>query len=159
MAEKETPITTYEIVKALAQAASVYDGSTDKEGKPLKIGLTREQGNPILDKRAVDGFKVKISGKYMILLYHAECLLQDIHKMGIEKYENEIEGHVKDIIDFIKKDYKNYAKGDLKLTQEGEIETLVEPVSRIRTVVRSIAKFKIGNLEDLDNVPQLKKMI
>lgn len=152
MAE-QNGVTTYEIVKALSQAASVYDGAHDKEGKPVSVGLKREEGNPILDPRCMDGFKVKFGGSYMTVLYHAEPLLQDIHKMGIEKYENEIEGHIKDVISFIKKDYKNYTKGSVTLTQEGETDILIEPISRVRTSVRAVAKFKIGGLKDMDEMP------
>ena len=50
MAEKENAVTSYDIVKALSQAASVYDGAHDKDGEPIKAGLKREEGNPILDK-------------------------------------------------------------------------------------------------------------
>ena len=153
MAEKENSVTTYDIVKALSQAASVYDGAHDKDGEPIKAGLSREEGNPLLDKRCIDGFKVKFGGQHMILTYHTECLLSDIHKMGIEKYENEIEGHIKDIINFIKKDYKNHAKGSVSLTQEGETDILIEPVSRVRTTVRAVAKFKIGSIKDMDEMP------
>ena len=37
-------------VQALAQAAALaYDGGTDANGDPLKIGLRREEGDPIKD--------------------------------------------------------------------------------------------------------------
>jgi hypothetical protein len=153
MAEKETPVTSHDIIKALSQAASVYDGAHDKDGNPIKIGLKREDGNPIIDSRCIDGFKVRFAANQMILNYQTECLLSDIHKMGLEKYENEINGHIKDIINFIKKDYKNHAKGNVTLTQDGETQVVIDPVSRIRTVVRAVAKFKIGNIKDMDEAP------
>ena len=152
MAE-QNGVTTQEIIKALSQAAAVYDGALDQDGQPIKAGLKREEGNPILDSRCVDGFKIKIQGNIMVLVYHTEVLLQDIHQMGIEKYENEIEGHIKDIINFIKKDYKNHAKGSVSLTQEGETEIVIDPVSRVRTSVRAVAKFKIGGIKEMDEMP------
>jgi hypothetical protein len=152
MAE-QNGVTTYEIIKALSQAASVYDGAHDEKGEPIKAGLKREDGNPILDSRCVDGFKVKFQGNVMVLMYHTEALLHDIHKMGAEKYENEIEGHIKDIVNFIKKDYKNHAKGSVSLTQEGETDIVIEPISRVRTSVRAIAKFKIGGIKEMDEMP------
>lgn len=152
MAE-QNGVTTQEIIKALSQAAAVYDGARDKDGEPIKAGLKREEGNPILDSRCVDGFKIKIQGNIMVLVYHTEILLQDIHQMGIEKYENEIEGHIKDIINFIKKDYKNYAKGSVSLTQEGETDIVIDPISRVRTSVRALAKFKIGGIKEMDEMP------
>ena len=153
MAEKENAVTSYDIVKALSQAASVYDGAHDKDGEPIKAGLKREEGNAILDKRCMDGFKVRFGGNHMILSYHDEPHISDVHKMGIEKYENEIEGHIKDIVAFLKKDYKNYTKGSVTLTQDGETDIRIEPVSRFRTVVTATAKFKIGNMKDVDDHP------
>lgn len=155
MAE-QNGVTTQEIIKALSQAAAVYDGARDKDGEPIKAGLKREEGNPILDSRCVDGFKIKIQGSTMSLLYHCECPLQDIHKVGIEKFENEIETNIKDIVNFLKKDYKNHTKGSVSLTQEGETDILVEPVSRVRTSVRATAKFKIGGIKEMDEMPGLR---
>ena len=44
--------TVYEIVQGLSQAAAnAYDGALDEGGEPLKAGLQREDGDPILDKR------------------------------------------------------------------------------------------------------------
>ena len=59
--------TVYEIVQGLSQAAAnAYDGNHDEryayDGKARKIGLRREEGDPILDSRVMDGFKVKFSG-------------------------------------------------------------------------------------------------
>ena len=152
MAE-QNGVTTYEIIKALSQAASAYDGAHDEKGEPVKVGLKREEGNPILDSRCIDGFKVKFQGNMMILLYHTETLLKDIHDIGIKKYEHEIEGYVKDIVSFIKKDYKNHIKGSVSLTQEGETEIRIEPISRVRTGVRAVAKFKIGGIKEMDEMP------
>ena len=47
---------TYEIVQGLAQAAAnAYDGAHDEryalDGQARKVGLNREQGHPIIDKR------------------------------------------------------------------------------------------------------------
>lgn len=152
MAE-QNGITTHEIIRALSQAASVYDGAHDAEGNPVKVGLRREEGNPILDSRCVDGFKVKFQGNIMVLMYHSEPLLHDIHKMGAEKFETEVEGYIKDIISFIKKDYKNHTKGSVTLTQEGETDIVIEPISKIRTSVRAMAKFKIGGIKEMNEMP------
>ena len=55
-----------DIVRGISQAAAnAYDGSHDEryaaDGKARKIGLNREEGDPILDSRVMDGFKVKFS--------------------------------------------------------------------------------------------------
>ena len=51
--------TVNEIVQGLSQAAAnAYDGALDADGEPIKAGLQREEGDPILDKRVMDGFNV-----------------------------------------------------------------------------------------------------
>ena len=58
--------TVYEIVQGLSQAAAnAYDGALDENGEPLKAGLKREEGDPILDKRINDGFNIKFYGNMM----------------------------------------------------------------------------------------------
>ena len=50
-----------EIVNGISQVmANAYDGATDENGEPIKIGLKREEGHPINDSRVMDGFKVKL---------------------------------------------------------------------------------------------------
>ena len=53
-----------DIVKGISVAAgNAYDGAKDENGEDLKIGLKREEGNPNIDRRRMDGFGVKVSGK------------------------------------------------------------------------------------------------
>ena len=44
----------FEIIKNIAQAAAniTYDGATDENYEPHKIGLHRDEGNPIIDFRS-----------------------------------------------------------------------------------------------------------
>ena len=50
----------YEIVRGISQAASLmYDGPTYNDDVDNSIGLNREKGNPLVDKRIMDGLKVK----------------------------------------------------------------------------------------------------
>ena len=78
---------TLKIVQGIAQAAAnAYDGSHDEryaaDGKARKIGLNREEGDPILDKRVIDGFKVKFSGDAMCIVYQSDIMLKDIYAGG-----------------------------------------------------------------------------
>ena len=67
-----------EVLKNLSQAAgNLYDGAVDENGEPIKIGLKREEGNPILDSRTMDGFKVNIAGSNLILTYQSHLQLMD----------------------------------------------------------------------------------
>ena len=59
MAEKDNIL---DIINGISQAAAnAYDGALDENGEPLKVGLKREEGNPILDKRVMDGFNVTLT--------------------------------------------------------------------------------------------------
>ena len=50
-----------DVLKGISQAASnMYDGALDEEGEPIKIGLKREECNPLLDKRTIDGANYRL---------------------------------------------------------------------------------------------------
>ena len=75
--------TVYEIVEGLSQAAAnAYDGATDDKGEPLKAGLQREEGDPILDKRVMDGFGIKFYGNMTCLSYMSEVQLKEVYAQG-----------------------------------------------------------------------------
>ena len=58
--------TVYEIIQGLSQAAAnAYDGALDENGEPLKPGLQRDEGRPLIDKRVMDGFNVTFYGNKM----------------------------------------------------------------------------------------------
>ena len=68
--------TTLEIIRGIAQAAAnAYDGAHDLgssyEGGDEKIvGLKREEGHMINDRRVIDGFNVKFMGNVLRVTYH-----------------------------------------------------------------------------------------
>ena len=63
----------YEIVRGIGQAMSVaYDGPTYDEDTDNKIGLRREEGNWLVDKRIMDGFHVKVGGRKLTINYRSE---------------------------------------------------------------------------------------
>ena len=96
--------TVYEIVQGLSQAAAnAYDGATTDDGEQLNAGLQREEGDPILDKRVMDGFGVKFYGNMMCLTYHSEVQLKEVYASG---FESDVEQRVADIASFLKKEYK-----------------------------------------------------
>ena len=76
--------TTLEIIQGIAQAAAnAYDGSQDgrltPDGEETKIGLHSEEGCHIHDSRVMDGFGVKFSGENLIISYHGEMTMKDVH--------------------------------------------------------------------------------
>ena len=144
MAKKSNII---DIVNGISQAAAnAYDGALDEKGEPLKVGLKREEGNPILDKRVMDGFNVTMSGNTLILKYQGEILLRDVYKGD---FEGEMAQRLQDIVSFLKKEYKKITGNSLTLTKEDkEPDVLVQSLSHIRSWVQATQKFKIGGMPD-----------
>jgi hypothetical protein len=150
--------TVLEVLTGISQAiANKHDGSTDEKGEPNKIGLAREQGEDIKDPRVMDGFNVKLSGKTLIVKYHCEETLETIHKKDVH---TEVSKIMKDIVTFLKKEYKRFANGELNLTNPSKVSVFVEPVSGRRVIVRGIQNFEVGNLKDSENMrePSAKKL-
>ena len=139
-----------DIVKGISMAAGkAYDGAMDENGDPIKIGLRREEGNPNLDKRRMDGFGVKVSGKTLIVSYHSEILLKDVYS---RKLENELEQTMSDIVSFLKKEYRKVTGNTLSLKEKGECQARVESTSRVRVFVTARKLYEISNMNDVEDV-------
>lgn len=137
--------TTLEIIRGISQAAAnAYDGATDENGEALKIGLKREEGHPFLDKRVMDGFTVKFLGPNMCICYHAELSVDEAKD---DKFEQEIGRRYREIVKFLKKEYKRVTGNTLSLTQKGDINTDVQYMSRQRCWHNSQAIYKVGGVE------------
>ena len=138
--------TIEEIVKGLSQAAAnAYDGAHDENGEPLKAGLQREEGDPILDRRVIDGFNVKFYGNMMCIAYQSEVQLREVYSKG---FESDVEQRVSDIASFLKKEYKKITGRSVSLTEEGEIDVRVENSSRVRSWVLAKMHYKVGGLDN-----------
>ena len=92
------------IVNGISQAAAnAYDGALDENGEPLKVGLKRENGNPMIDMRVMDGFKVHISGNILTIKYHSEIKLKEVYGSN---FKDDIAQQIQDIVSYLKKEYK-----------------------------------------------------
>ena len=138
--------TVYEIIQGLSQAAAnAYDGATDDKGEPLKAGLQREEGDPILDKRVMDGFGVKFYGNMMCLSYMSEVQLKEVYASG---FESDVEQRMADIVSFLRKEYRKITGESVTLTKEGEIDVHVQNSSRFRSWVNAKLHYKVGGLNE-----------
>ncbi len=142
--------TTLEIINGISQVlAKKYDGALDENDEPIKIGLKREgddDTNPLIDSRVIDGFGVKFeSGNCICVTYSSEIKLKEVYGGSLE---NDMSAMITDVANFIKKEYRALTKSGLTLTQDGDIKVLVQPVSRVRTLVTATQKYKIGGLEE-----------
>jgi|TARA_X000001388_G_scaffold74360_3_gene67242 hypothetical protein len=142
--------TTLEIIDCISQVlANTYDGALDESGEPVKIGLRREEGNPLIDHRVMDGFGASISGDRLHIKYHAEIPLKEVHSNG---FEGEMESMVETIKSFIQKEYKKIKKSALGLSDPSEVDVLVEYISRLRCSVKVHKCYKIGGVQSEDRI-------
>jgi hypothetical protein len=139
-----------DILRGISQAAAgMYDGAADENGEPIKIGLKREEGNPMLDKRVIDGCKVRCSGKTLIVSYHSELLLKDVYAQDLE---SELEQTMSDIVSYLKKQYRKVTGNTLSLKEKGECDARVESTSRVRVFVTARKDYEIGNMSDVEDI-------
>ena len=144
----------YDIIKGINQAAAnAYDGAHDEslqaDGQARSAGLKREQGHYINDRRVMDGFKVQFHGPILRIKYQSEVLVKDVAKNG---FEDDVLGHIADIVKFLKKEYKGITGDTLTLTKEGEPNILVQRMSNYRTDVQAQCDYRIGGLTEVGEV-------
>ena len=138
---------TLEVIRGLAQAAaSSYDGALDKDGKPITLGLKREEGDLVVDTRQVDGFKVRFGGPVMTVSYQSDIQLKDVYGGN---FENEIESTFGDIVKYLKKEYKKITGKSVSLKPQGEADILVQETSRVRVFVTAHKNYDIGDVSDI----------
>ena len=133
-----------DIVKGISQAAAnAYDGAeTD-------IGLQREKGHPLHDRRVMDGFGVKFHGPILRITYQSETRLTDVQDKG---FEGEIAERLQAIANFLKKEYKAVTGDTLSLTRDGEPQVLVQRISNYRTDVQAHCDYRIGGIGEAEEV-------
>lgn len=146
-------ISVEELVKGIKQAAAnAYDGAKDKDGKPLKTGLDRD--NELLDPRTmrtIDGFTVKVCDpKTLCVTYHLQMMAK--HKLAAleNKLEEEIEDRIQEIVAYLKKEFKSVTGSTLNLKMKGKIQFEVEAVSMVRTNLKGICNYEITGGEEVE---------
>jgi len=147
--------TVYEIIQGINQAAAngAWDGAHSEDlqadGKARSAGLKREEGHFINDRRVMDGFQVKFMGNIMRLTYQSETLIKDVKK---NDFEDTVVSQLKEIVKFLKKEYKAITGNALTLTLEGEHHILVQRMSNYRTDVQAHCDYRIGGLKAVDDL-------
>jgi len=138
-----------DVVRGIMQAAAdTYDGALDDKGEPIKVGLKREEGHPVLDTRVMDGFKCRVDGAKLVINYQSDLLLRDVYRGNLE---NELEQTFADIVKHLKKQYKKITGEGLKLKADGECDALVQSTSRVRVFVLATKIYSITSLKDVEN--------
>jgi hypothetical protein len=142
--------TTLEIIQGLSQAASnAYDGGHDErfslDGQTRQVGLRREEGCPIMDKRVNDGFSVKFYGNKICINYQSDIRLKEVYS---GKFEQEMERMLNEVKKFLQKEYKAITGKSITLTAHGEAKILVQSTSRVRSFVQAYQHYKISGLKE-----------
>jgi hypothetical protein len=145
---------TLEIIQGLAQAAAnAWDGGHDErytlDGQVRKVGLNREDGCPIMDKRVMDGFGIKFYADSICINYQSDVPLKECHD---DKFEQGIERMINEVKKFLQKEYKAITGKGVTLTKKGEPKILVQTTSRIRTFVQAYQHYKISGIKDMDAI-------
>ena len=146
--------TTLDIIRGISQAAShAYDGAHMEEyssdGKARTVGLKREEGNPLIDKRVMDGFGVSFHGNKLRINYHSEVQLKEVYGGS---FESDIESMIEQVAGFLKKEYKAITGDTLSLTAEGDVHVMVQNTSRVRTWCQAHKMYNIGSIADVEGV-------
>jgi len=139
-----------EIIQGLAQAAAnSYDGAHDerfvRDGEVKKVGLSREEGCPIMDKRVMDGFNVKFYGNKICIKYQSDIKLKEIYGGG---FETEMERKLNEIKKFLQKEYKTITGKPITLTKVDDIHIHASSVSRVRSFVQAYRHYKISGIKE-----------
>ena len=139
-----------DIIQGLAQAASnAYDGAHDErfslDGQVRKVGLRREEGCPIMDKRVNDGFSVKFYGNKMVINYQSDIRLKEVYSGN---FEQEMQRMLNEVKKFLQKEYKAITGNSVTLTAHGEPKILVQSTSRVRSFVQAYQHYKISGVKE-----------
>ena len=145
---------TLDIIQGLAQAAANgWDGAHDEryalDDQVRKVGLNREEGCPIMDKRVNDGFAVKFYGDSICITYQSDVRVQEVKD---SKFEQDMERMLNEVKKFLQKEYKKVTGNSVTLTKKGEPKILVQTTSRIRTFVQAYQHYKISGIKDMDQI-------
>ena len=137
--------TVMEVINGISQAVHA------KHHGGAKIGLRRElepliQGVSLYDGRVMDGFGIQFMDNRLVIKYHSEFPLCDVHD---KNFETDMRHIMKEISSFIKDEYKKVTKSSLSLTEHGDISILVQTVNRRTGFATASQHYEIGNLKDL----------
>ena len=139
-----------DIIQGLQQAAAnAYDGAHDErysyDSRAIKEGISREDGDPILDKRVIDGFGVQFYNDSMCITYQSDVQLKEIYGGG---FEDEIARKLNDIKKFLQKEYKAITGNSITLTAQGEPSILAQSTSMVRSFVNAKQHYSISGVKE-----------
>tara|TARA_R110000824_G_scaffold55257_14_gene152379 strand:- start:12502 stop:13059 length:558 start_codon:yes stop_codon:yes gene_type:complete len=139
--------TVEEIARGISQVlADSYDGATDEDGNPFKIGLKREMEADITDKRVMDGFGMCLRGNILSIKYQGDVTMKELKDKG---FESDTEQTLADILKFVKEHYKRVTGSSLSCKPYGNMNMSVQSTSRVRNWVEAQMQYEITNMDGI----------
>tara|TARA_R110002110_G_scaffold349463_1_gene559641 strand:+ start:575 stop:1111 length:537 start_codon:yes stop_codon:yes gene_type:complete len=123
----------------------------DSGDPSVAIGLKREDGDPILDSRVMDGFNARFHGNHLIINYHSVMSPRDFHRKSVEDIRQNILDMFTNIEKFLKKECSAMGVGRLSLTPVGEEDILIQYLNRKRynCVAKKVYKVRGKGAEEV----------
>jgi len=118
----------------LAVAISNVMGQKGYDGSGAEIGLKREEGDPILDSRVMDGFSARVHGNQLIISYHSMMSPKDFHrkKDPARALKQDLKEMFDNIEKFLKSEVSKLKVGGLRVKQVGEDDAIIQYLNRGR---------------------------
>tara|TARA_R110000824_G_scaffold92754_3_gene224757 strand:- start:849 stop:1247 length:399 start_codon:yes stop_codon:yes gene_type:complete len=127
-----------EVLAGLQQAAAnAYDGGEETGA------LKREEGNPLLDFRVNDDFKVRFQGNKLYVTYSVELPRKEYHERD---FDLNLQQTIEDLVSYLKKEYKKVTGNSVSLSKDGDMDSDLEYISNIKVLVKATCPYKISGL-------------
>ena len=110
----------------------------------------REEGYVLNDSRVIDGFSVNFSANKLAIKYQVDVKKSEIAQ---NTFESNIEDMILKVSKFLKSEYNKETGKTLSLKPEKDsFKALVQSTSSARTWIEAQMWFKIGGLDDVDEL-------
>lgn len=154
--------TLAEVMKVLHQIqAASYDGALTFDGKPLKIGMMREDLDEY-HRRKVDAFSVSSAMPDIVRIkYTSQCRLQEIHEN--KGFEDDTYQVVEAIKNHLQKEYKRISGKSVTLSEQKKTPINIQYISKVNCYLTTMIEYKVGGGvgkdEDLSHKPSVDDAI
>ena len=150
--------TLAEVMKVLRQIqAHSYDGAMTFDGKPLKIGMMREDLDEY-HRRKIDAFSVSSAMPDVVKVkYTSQCRLEDIKEN--KNFEDEVFEVVGSIKNHLQKEYKRISGKSVALSEFKKHPIDVQYMSRVNCFLTTSVEYKVGGGVGKDEDVSLKPTI
>jgi AraC-like DNA-binding protein len=154
--------TLAEVMKVLRQIQShSFDGALSFDGKPLKIGMMREDVDEF-HRRKIDAFSVSSALPNVVRIkYTSQCKLEEVQ--GNKYFEDDVFEVVGAIRNHLQKEYKRMTGKSVTLSETKKHPIDIQYMSRVNCYLSTCVEYKlgegVGKDEDLSLAPTVNDTI